>query len=204
MCGPLPVLRPVQVMPCGLEDRARFFPRLDSLRQETPGYFDAPAAGLVPLGPGSCSTAGAMPPVSIVFCTIDKFAEIVEVNREAAELALELYSDCVRWLLLVGGGYECQEAEGTFMVAFSSADVAIEWCLMVQQVLRDMSWPASVLELPTCEEERDMHGNVMFCGPRVKMGIYSGPPTRVIPHTTTGRADYFGPVVSAGLWACWR
>lgn len=35
-----------------------------------------------------------------------------------------------------------QEAEGTFMVAFSSADVAVEWCLMVQQVLRDMSWPA--------------------------------------------------------------
>jgi hypothetical protein len=27
------------------------------------------------------------------------------------------------------------------MVAFSSADVAVEWCLMVQQVLRDMSWP---------------------------------------------------------------
>jgi hypothetical protein len=71
-----------------------------------------------------------------------RYCEIVEVNREAAELALELYSDCVRWLLLVGGGYECQEAEGTFMVAFSSADVAIEWCLMVQQVLRDMSWPA--------------------------------------------------------------
>lgn len=40
-----------------------------------------------------------------------------------------------------------------------------------------------------------MHGNVMFRGPRVKMGVYSGTPTRVIPHTTTGRADYFGPLV---------
>lgn len=47
----------------------------------------------------------------------------------------------VRWLLLVAGGYECQEAEGTFMVAFASADAAIEWCLMVQRVLRDMNWP---------------------------------------------------------------
>jgi hypothetical protein len=47
----------------------------------------------------------------------------------------------VRWLLLVAGGYECQEAEGTFMVAFGSADAAIEWALMVQRVLRDMSWP---------------------------------------------------------------
>lgn len=47
-----------------------------------------------------------------------------------------------------------------------------------------------------CEEERDMHGNVMFSGPRVKMGVYAGGPTRVMPHTTTGRADYFGPLVS--------
>jgi hypothetical protein len=53
-----------------------------------------------------------------------------------------------------------------------------------------------VLELPTCEEERDLHGNVVFRGPRVKMGVYSGAPTQVIPHNTTGRADYFGPLVS--------
>jgi hypothetical protein len=38
---------------------------------------------------------------------------------------------------------------------------------------------------------------VVVCvqGPRVKMGMYSGTPTRVMPHTTTGRADYFGPMV---------
>jgi hypothetical protein len=47
-----------------------------------------------------------------------------------------------------------------------------------------------------------MHGNVMFRGPRVKMGIYCGTPTRVIPHTTTGRADYFGPVVGAAWHMC--
>jgi hypothetical protein len=33
---------------------------------------------------------------------------MVVANQSAAEQALELYSDCVRWLLLVGGGYECQ------------------------------------------------------------------------------------------------
>eukprot|EP00775_Hariotina_reticulata_P002698 gene2698-2998_t len=163
-----------QVMPCGLEDRARFFPRLDSLRQETPGYFDAPAAGLVPLCPSGNPSGTRIPSVTIVFCTIDKYGEMVDVNRSAAETALELYSDCMRWLLLVGGGYECQESEGTFMMAFSGADVAIEWCLMVQQVLRDMSWPPR--------------------GPRVKMGVYCGTPTQVIPHNTTGRADYFGPL----------
>lgn len=33
---------------------------------------------------------------------------MLSANQAAAELAMELYSDCVRWLLLVGGGYECQ------------------------------------------------------------------------------------------------
>ena len=56
--------------------------------------------------------------------------------REAQSLASYTYG-----LLLVAGGYECQEAEGTFMVAFASADAAIEWALMVQRVLRDMNWP---------------------------------------------------------------
>jgi hypothetical protein len=68
-------------MPCGLEDRARFFPRLDSLRQKTPGFFDAPAAGLAPLGVNGAPAVqgygapdrGPFPEVTIVFCTIDKW-----------------------------------------------------------------------------------------------------------------------------------
>jgi hypothetical protein len=65
-------------MPCGLEDRARFFPRLDSLRQKTPGYFDAPATGLAPLGArrgaGEPGPGAAFPETTVVFCTIDKWA----------------------------------------------------------------------------------------------------------------------------------
>ena len=79
-------------MPCGLEDRARFFPRLDSLRQRTPGFFDAPATGLAPLaaggagnvaaaaaaggglggGGGAAGDEAAFPEVTIAFCAIDK------------------------------------------------------------------------------------------------------------------------------------
>lgn len=67
---------------------------------------------------------------------------MVGANRDAAEVAQQLYTDCIRWLLLVAGGYECHEAEGTFMLAFGAPDAALEWCLMVQQVLRDVRWPA--------------------------------------------------------------
>ena len=63
------------------------------------------------------------------------------------------------------------------------------------------SYP-SVLELPGCEEEQDMHGSMVFRGPKVKMGIYGGVPTRVLPHNTTGRADYFGPLVNRSARLC--
>ena len=36
---------------------------------------------------------------------------------------------------------------------------------------------------------------VCRAGPRIKMGLYSGVPIKVVPHTTTGRADYFGTLV---------
>ena len=56
----------------GLEDRARFFPRIVSVRQQTPGFFDAPAAGLQPLGGVKLGPLEPLPEVIMVFCTIDK------------------------------------------------------------------------------------------------------------------------------------
>lgn len=53
-----------------------------------------------------------------------------------------------------------------------------------------------------CEEERDVQGCIVVRGPRAKMGIYSGVPSHVMPHTTTGRADYFGPLVNRAARLC--
>ena len=57
---------------------------------------------------------------------------------------------------------------------------------------------------------------VVWLGPRARMGICEAIPNRVVPHTTSGRADYFGPLVNrcdkplmlqvtnwGGLWAGW-
>ncbi len=50
-----------------------------------------------------------------------------------------------------------------------------------------------MLALPGMAEElHPLTGAVLFRGPRVKAGVYQGVPTRVGPHSTTGRADYFG------------
>ena len=104
---------------------------------------------------------------------------MLEYDVDAARRALEMYTAAIRWLLLIMGGYECAEDDSTFMVAFADADAAVELCLMVQQVLQDVSWPDAVLELPGAEQLCDQHGNVVFRGPRVRMGLYRGAPTRV-------------------------
>ena len=59
-----------------------------------------------------------------------------------------------------------------------------------------MHWREDVLTLPHCQAQVGGRQGLIFVGPRIKMGIYEGIPTRVAPHTTTGSADYFGPLVN--------
>ena len=57
-------------------------------------------------------------------------------------------------------------------------------------------WREDVLTLPHCQAQVGVRHELIFIGPRIKMGIYEGIPTRIAPHTTTGSADYFGPLVN--------
>jgi hypothetical protein len=50
---------------------------------------------------------------------------------DAANSALLIYLACVRKLLRRFNGYECQEADGSFMLAFKTPTDAILFCLMV-------------------------------------------------------------------------
>lgn len=59
-----------------------------------------------------------------------------------------------------------------------------------------------MLELPGAREEYAEDGTLAFRGPRVRMGVYRGQPTRVVPHASTGRADYFGPLVNRAARFC--
>ena len=46
-------------------------------------------------------------------------------------MAIALYLSCVRRLLKKTGGYECQEGDSTFMLAFERPLAAIQFCLLV-------------------------------------------------------------------------
>jgi len=64
--------------------------------------------------------------------------------------------------------------------------------------LRKQAWLADCCFMSHIQRSFPVNAavQVLFLGPRVKMGIYEGRPNRICPHTTTGRVDYFGPFVN--------
>lgn len=74
----------VQVMPPGLEARAKYFGPLSTMQQKTPGYFDAPATLLAPLPATGCDVHWqdvALPEVTLVFCAVENYNQMVALNR---------------------------------------------------------------------------------------------------------------------------
>ena len=61
--------------------------------------------------------------------------EVASIDKQLAVIALGRFKSCVRTSLLLCDGYECQEKEGTFLVAFSSPRAAVEWALTLQLTL---------------------------------------------------------------------
>ncbi|KAK9818038.1 hypothetical protein WJX72_006076 [[Myrmecia] bisecta] len=189
-----------QILVPGLEERARMQPAISTVEQLAPGYFDAPGATEAPLAANV--KPAELPGVTLCFCTIDGLKSMQTLSETASEHALTLYRDCVRRLLRSKNGYECQEAEGSFMLAFGRPMDAVQFCLLVQEALCEVHWGDDVLSLPPCKTIVGEQNQLLFRGPKAKMGVYEGTPTRVVPHTTTGRADYFGPLVNRAARFC--
>ena len=59
-----------------------------------------------------------------------------ESNQPMAEVALNLYRECLRKVLMQRGGYECQESEGSFMLSFYNCIDAVQFCILVSPTLR--------------------------------------------------------------------
>ena len=54
-----------------------------------------------------------------------------------------------------------------------------------------------ILCLPKCGVVMDATGqNYTWRGPRVRMGVCQGTPQAIMPHSSSGRADYFGAAVN--------
>ena len=98
------------------------------------GYFAAPGARLYPLSHRKSRQPKPLLPVTLVFCAIDGYHEVMAENHVYGELATTQCYNACRQLLKDRNGYECGAEEGTFLAAFSSGTDALQFCVVVSFV----------------------------------------------------------------------
>lgn len=117
--------------------------------------------------------------VAMVFVYTDKMEALEEKERKKNYKILAKYvrSHLMR---LSPPGYECQEDKGSWMLAFDRIDNGINFGLdLKENVMKN----AKLLG--------DVDKSQVF-----RVGIHWGPFLSMGPHTVTGHADYFGPIVN--------
>ena len=128
---------------------------------------------------------------TIVFTDILSSTSIWEHAPEGMRAGLKIHNSVMRKAMSLFGGYEVKTIGDAFMVAFSTTQDGVNFGLHVHELLRDASWPASLLEdAPICAEQGSLWG-----GLTVRIGVNTGPIT-VEQNTLTGRTDYFGHTVN--------
>jgi hypothetical protein len=151
------------------------------------------------LSPGARAFCSGTPDLQVVMvfsCFADYQSIFQPGMQKVAEAAVERYKACVLQALDLCGGYECQEVNAVYMLAFSDPTAAIKFHLVLQQLLLTTEWTPDMLRLPPMQPKWSKDGTLLFLGPRVKTGIYQGHPRTVNTHSTTGRADYWGELVN--------
>ncbi|KAF8064653.1 CYR1 [Scenedesmus sp. PABB004] len=184
------------------------------LQQLLPGFLDAPGAAslLFPAMRSLLGAAGLPPPprpsVALAFVAPAGLKQVAEaLGPEAARACRALFTGVVRECLLAADGYESKEVDGQVMAAFHTPRAAVEWALALQAALLHAPWPAELDALPATAAVPAppaapgaagtsgvfyAPGHV-FRGLRARVGIWDGPMDRVLPHGTSGRADFLGP-----------
>ncbi len=133
--------------------------------------------------------------VALVFTDIEGSTRLWEHCSAGMRAALEIHDRMLRALLGSRSGYEVRTQGDSFMVAFPSAVEAVRWCLDVQEVLLEASWPEVLLAEPEAAEVRGPQGGLLHRGLRVRMGVHVGEPERRL-NARTGQMDYIGRVVN--------
>ena len=143
----------------------------------------------------SNETAAPTGTITLVFSDIQGSTILWEHFGEKFQEILEIHNRLIREAIAAFNGYEVKTEGDAFMVAFQDALEAVEFSLDVQLKLQDADWPTALLSTPTIKELSGISEDGHFRGLRIRIGIHSGKPSHQID-PTTGRTDYFGPMVN--------
>ena len=134
--------------------------------------------------------------ISLVFTDVQSSTYLWNEATDGMITGLEVHNVSLRALMIETNGYEVKTEGDAFMIAFENADDAARWCMQAQLILLSLNWDEHLLTLDvTKPRDRSDGGGYMWRGLRVRMGIHVGVPL-CQTDPTTGRMDYFGPVVN--------
>eukprot|EP00759_Apiculatamorpha_spiralis_P056879 PhF_6_TR8320/c0_g2_i1/m.12930 len=128
--------------------------------------------------------------VCLVFTDVEMSTMLWDQCEEGMAKALNIHNEIMRDEMKMFNGYEVKTEGDAFMVTFGSTLDALNWCLSCQVKLLTMPWPQELQKFDVCKSIPPLWG-----GLRVRMGFHAGRPV-VSDDPTTGRKDYFGPVVN--------
>ncbi|AGD92983.1 putative serine/threonine-protein kinase/receptor [Megavirus lba] len=139
--------------------------------------------------------------VTIVFTDITSAVQLWEHSAFAMKDAVNIHNEIIRDLIEKYKGYESiisrerNTGEGSFCVIFSDTKNAIEFAINIQTNMLRADWPEKLLEHPSACEELDHNDAIIYRGPRVRIGINSGP-VKVVQDNVVNRYYYTGPSIN--------
>ena len=113
----------------------------------------------------------------LVFTDIESSTTAAAESPRAMVLVQETHDRVMRQGIQRFAGYEIHTQGDAFEIAFATAVSATQFCLWTQDQLMNYDWPKEVLSVPqfaaVADEDTE---DVIFRGPRVRMGVHAAPP----------------------------
>ena len=134
-------------------------------------------------------------PLSIVFTDIQNSTLLWSSASEKMKNVLHIHNLVMRSNIEKYRGFEVKTHGDSFMVAFSDPILALGFCDNVQKDLLAANWPSEMLEFPDMKEVK-WNEQLIYRGPRVRMGVHFGDDCDIQKDKTTNRIDYFGNMVN--------
>lgn len=114
----------------------------------------------------------------------------------AMQISLSIHNRIVRELLFLFGGYEVKTTGDGFLLAFQTAQAAMQFGLSLQEALTEVDWPKPIQEQRRRRNPDSRPINGLAPGLSISLGLNFGEPFSAELNPVTDRVDYFGPLIN--------
>lgn len=134
-------------------------------------------------------------PITVVFTDIQNSTILWNIFPNKMKTALEIHNLIIRVNISKYKGYECKTQGDSFMIVFGNPALALAFSLNVQQDLLLANWPLEILNHADTKEVK-YEEQLIYRGPRVRIGVHTGNDCEFHLDKTTQRMDYIGNTVN--------